>query len=88
MQASDIISALPEKFKNASERIIFPSVVYEHQDIGLEVRIVRFLLQRADAEYVCRASFSCDYVLQYRKKQWIGMLRDTFPFPPSRNPAQ
>lgn len=41
MQPSDIISALTEKFKNANEsgeRILFPSVVYEHQDIGLEVR--------------------------------------------------
>jgi hypothetical protein len=84
MQPSDIISVLPEKFKNASEQIVFPSIVYEHQDIGLEVRS----LQRADAEfiYICRASLSCDYVPQYRKKQWIGMLRDTFPFP--RNPAQ
>lgn len=37
MQPSDIISVLPEKFKNASEQIFFPSVVYEHQDIGLKV---------------------------------------------------
>ena len=47
MQPSDIISALPEKFKNARERIVFPSVVYGHQDIGLEVRF----LQRADTEF-------------------------------------
>lgn len=38
MQAADIISALPEKFKSASEQILFPSTVYKHQDIGLEVR--------------------------------------------------
>jgi len=39
MQPSDIISVLPEKFKNASEQIVFPSIVYEHQDIGLEFEL-------------------------------------------------
>ncbi|KAF8554196.1 hypothetical protein OG21DRAFT_1509208 [Imleria badia] len=39
MQPSDIISALPEKFKNASEQIFVPSLVYEHQDSGLEFQL-------------------------------------------------
>jgi len=50
MQSSDIISALPEKFKDAlvsGEQFSFPSVVYVHQDIGLEVRFS----QSADAEF-------------------------------------
>ncbi|KAG6372278.1 ATP adenylyltransferase-domain-containing protein [Boletus reticuloceps] len=39
MQPSDIIAALPEKFKNASEQIFFPSTVHQHQDIGLEFEL-------------------------------------------------
>ncbi|KAI9569651.1 ATP adenylyltransferase-domain-containing protein [Boletus coccyginus] len=41
-QPSDIISALPEKFKNAlesGEQFSFPSVVYVHQDLGLEFEL-------------------------------------------------
>lgn len=84
MQSSDIISALPEKFKNASEQIFFPSVVYEHHDIGLEVKFLQRVSTQILIYYtLCRSSFSCDYALRCRKSQWIGMLRDTSPF--SRN---
>ncbi|KAG9316613.1 hypothetical protein JVU11DRAFT_2667 [Chiua virens] len=42
VQASDIISMLPEKLKIATESgdgFLFPSVIHEHQDIGLEFQL-------------------------------------------------
>lgn len=64
MQPSDIIPALSEKVSHASESgelFLFPSVVHEHQEIGLQVRLPQCVGHRSVscAESVRAATVYC-----------------------------